>query len=75
MVTSAWEPLYERWRHGGWYVVNAVHPDGWVYCVSRNYTDKKWRIAGYEERYGTFPSRDAAARRAKTLTGRAHDGR
>jgi hypothetical protein len=56
---------YERWRHGGWYVVNVRYPSGAVGCVSRNYPDRKWRIAcdprPFEER-PTFHTRDEAAR-------------
>lgn len=60
-----WTPMYERWRHGGWYVTNLHYPSGAVGCVSRNYPDHKWRIAcdprpdGYAH---TYPNRDAAAR-------------
>lgn len=57
---------YERWRHGGWYVLEVRYPSGAVGCVSRNYADRKWRIAcdprpnAYE--LYTYPNRDAAAR-------------
>lgn len=55
---------YSRWRHGGWYVHNVRYPSGAVGCVSRNYSDKKWRIAcdprPFEEQ-PTFRSRDEAA--------------
>jgi len=36
---------YDRWRHGGWYVHETMWPNGGCGCVSRNYTDRKWRIA------------------------------
>jgi hypothetical protein len=55
---------YEAWRHGGWYVLDVRYPSGAVGCVSRNYPDRKWRIAcdprpdGHEH---TYPSREAAA--------------
>jgi hypothetical protein len=56
---------YERWRHGGWYVTNVRYPGGAVGCVSRNYPDKKWRIACDPRPFDeapTFKTRDAAAR-------------
>lgn len=56
-----WEPEYERWRHGGWYVTNCTYPSGAIGCVSNNYPDKKWRIVSGTEDV-TFPSRDAAAK-------------
>jgi hypothetical protein len=55
---------YSRWRHGGWYVNNVRYPDGSVGCVSRNYTDKKWRIVCDPRGFDvapTFRSRDEAA--------------
>ena len=55
---------YERWRHGGWYVNEVRYPSGAVGCVSRNYPDRKWRIAcdSRPNAYSyTYPSRDAAA--------------
>jgi hypothetical protein len=60
---------YDRWRHGGWYVVNVRYSSGAVGCVSRQMlnpktgkADRKWRIA-CDPRHGdhTYPSRDAAA--------------
>lgn len=55
---------YTRWRHGGWYVSAVRYPSGAIGCVSRNYDDKKWRIAcdprGFEKS-PTFKSRDDAA--------------
>jgi hypothetical protein len=58
-----WKPIYSPWRHGGWYVHNVQYPNGAIGCVSRNYPDKKWRIA-CDSREGdhTYPNRDAAAR-------------
>lgn len=52
---------YEKWRHGGWYVLNVHYPNGAVGCVSRNYSDKKWRVV-CQEHLGTFATRDDAAR-------------
>jgi hypothetical protein len=61
---------YSPWRHGGWYVNNVRYPSGAVGCVSRNYEDKKWRIAcdprPFEQR-PTFKSRDEAARAEREL--------
>ena len=56
---------YSRWRHGGWYVHNVRYPSGAVGCVSRNYADRKWRIACDPrpfEQQPTFKCRDDAAR-------------
>lgn len=67
--------VYEPWRHGGWYVVNVRHPSGAVGCVSRNYADKRWRIA-CDPRPGAYPggsgdvtyrTRDEAARAERDL--------
>lgn len=56
-----WKPIYTKWRHGGWYVVNVNYPSGACGCVSRNYKDGKWRIVcGEFEK--TFANRDEAAR-------------
>jgi len=65
------EPIhlqYEPWRHGGWYVTNVCYPSGAVGCVSRNYPDRKWRIA-CDSRKGdyTYASREAAARAERGL--------
>lgn len=66
--TAEFTPSYEAWRHGGWYVTNVRYPSGAVGCVSRNYSDHKWRIACESGAYPgsptdrTFPNRDAAAR-------------
>lgn len=64
-----WQPQFEKWRHGGWYVMNVTYPSGACGCVSNNYPDKKWRIACDDRRLNlgepgdfTFPTRDAAAR-------------
>lgn len=63
-----WEPVFSRWRHGGWYVSNVCHLGGACGCVSNNYPDKKWRIVDDPHRNElgaagdfTFPSRHAAA--------------
>lgn len=59
-----WEPIFSPWRHGGWYVDNLRYPSGAVGCVSRNYADRKWRIACDPrpfESAPTFPNRRAAA--------------
>ena len=56
---------YERWRHGGWYVLEVTWPNGGSGCVTRNFTDRKWRIACDErpfEQQPTFRTRDDAAR-------------
>jgi hypothetical protein len=31
-------PGYDRWRHGGWYVLGVRHKNGGIGCVSRNPT-------------------------------------
>ena len=56
---------YDRWRHGGWYVGEVSYPSGACGCVSRNYEDRKWRIACDPRPFPeqpTFRSRDEAAR-------------
>jgi len=59
---------YSRWRHGGWYVHNVRYPSGAVGCVSRNYEDRKWRIAcDSRQEDVTYPSRNAAARAERDL--------
>ena len=61
---DTWKPEYSKWRHGGWYVHNVRYPSGACGCVSRNYTDKKWRIVCHplpHEQAPTFNSRDEAA--------------
>jgi len=68
-VTDRTLPLdYSPWRNGGWYVGNVRYPNGAVGCVSRNYPDKRWRIA-CDERQGdyTYRTRDAAARAEQVL--------
>lgn len=71
MVTKDWEPIYEAWRHGGWYVRNVRYPNGAVGCVSRNFADRKWRIVcdprPNAHELHTYPSRDAAARAEREL--------
>jgi len=71
-MSNTWTPEYARWRHGGWYVTNVHYPSGAVGCVSRNYSDGKWRIACSETYPGspfdrTFLSRDAAARAERAI--------
>jgi hypothetical protein len=72
---QSWQATYEPWRHGGWYVTNVRYPSGAVGCVSRNYGDRKWRIA-CDPRDGsfpggpndhTYPSREAAARAERDI--------
>jgi hypothetical protein len=72
-------PLYSRWRHGGWYVHGVRYPSGACGCVSRNYPDKKWRIVCDDRRTDlgqpgdfTYPSRDAAAFAEYELAVTAH---
>ena len=61
--------VYAPWRHGGWYVHNVRHPNGGCGCVSRNFPDKKWRIAcDPRDEDHTHASRDDAARAEWTLT-------
>lgn len=65
-----WTPEYESWRHGGWYVTNLRYPSGACGCVSRNYEDKKWRIACDPRPFAdqpTFKNRDDAARGERDL--------
>jgi hypothetical protein len=63
------EPEYESWRHGGWYVDGVRHKNGGTGCVSRNYPDRKWRIV-CDSRDGdhTYKNRDEAARAEYALT-------
>ena len=65
---SDFQPVFSRWRRGGWYVINIQYPNGACGCVSNNYPDKKWRIVCDKRRQNlntdgdfTFPSRHAAA--------------
>jgi hypothetical protein len=62
------QPEYEAWRHGGWYVIGVRHKNGGVGCVSRKYPDRKWRIV-CDSRDGehTYKSRDEAARAEHAL--------
>lgn len=64
---ETWTPQYERWRHGGWYVVNTRYPHGGCGCVSRNYQDGKWRIVCDAHSGLTFTTRDEAARAERQL--------
>lgn len=55
---------YESWRHGGWYVHETLWPNGGCGCVSRNFSDQKWRIVCDPRPFAeqpTFATRDAAA--------------
>lgn len=63
------EPEYEPWRHGGWYVSGVRHKNGGTGCVSRNHPDRKWRIV-CDSRDGdhTYKTRDEAARAEYALT-------
>lgn len=63
------EPAYEPWRHGGWYVIGVRHRNGGIGCVSRNHADRRWRIV-CDSRDGdhTYRSRDEAARAEYALT-------
>lgn len=63
---EGWQPSYESWRHGGWYVTSVRYPSGAVGCVSRNYADRKWRVVCENTGPGVegdqvFRNRDAAA--------------
>lgn len=65
---------YSPWRHGGWYVSGVRYPSGACGCVSRNYPDRKWRIACDGRRRDlnapgdvTFRSREEAARAEQLL--------
>ena len=72
---ETWQPTYEPWRHGGWYVTNVRYPSGACGCVSRNYPDKKWRIVCDSRPFDlapTFPNRDAAARAEYEIASRYH---
>jgi len=71
-MSDTWIPEYAPWRHGGWYVMNVRYPSGAVGCVSRNYSDGKWRIVCEEEDPGsptdrTFLTRLGAARAEREL--------
>lgn len=66
MDKAEWQPIYSKWRHGGWYVNNVRYPNGAVGCVSNNYDDHKWRIACGDYNV-TYPTRDAAARAERQI--------
>lgn len=75
---ASWEPIFSKWRHGGWYVHNVRYIGGACGCVSNNYPDKKWRIVCdprrkdlNEEGDFTFKTRDEAARAELALVGEA----
>lgn len=44
MASNNWEPIFSKWRHGGWSISNLRYPAGHCGCVSNNYQDGKWRI-------------------------------
>lgn len=44
MASKNWEPIFSKWRHGGWGISNLRYPAGHCGCVSNNYPDGKWRI-------------------------------
>jgi hypothetical protein len=56
------QPQFEQWRHGGWYVTNIRRASGAVGCVAK-IADGKWAIACGEE-FGdlTFSTRSDAAK-------------
>lgn len=65
---TEWQPVFSRWRHGGWYVSNMRYLGGGCGCVSNNYPDRKWRIVCDPRRSNlgvdgdvTFSSRQEAA--------------
>lgn len=71
---------FEPWRHGGWYVTDVIYPSGACGCVSRNYSDRKWRIVDDSRAYPgsptdrTFPNRGAAADAEAILAAEATTG-
>jgi hypothetical protein len=68
-------PIYSLWRHGGWYVDNVQYPSGACGCVSRNYSDRKWRIVCDPRplaQQPTFATRDEAARAEYALVTALH---
>lgn len=67
MSDEQWTPQFSVWRHGGWYVDNVRYISGAVGCVSRNYPDRKWRIACDSRFDVTYPNRDAAARAERVI--------
>lgn len=69
-MSTTWTPEYAPWRHGGWYVTNIRYPSGAVGCVSRNYSDRKWRIVCSD----AYPG-DPADRTFRTRGGGARAGR
>lgn len=63
---SEWEPVFSKWRHGGWYVDNVRYPSGAVGCVSNNFADGKWRIVCGPHDL-TFSTRSDAAKAERIL--------
>jgi hypothetical protein len=66
MQADDWQPEYEAWRHGGWYVITVRYPSGAVGCVSRNYPDGKWRVVCGDHDI-TYPNRTAAAKAERDI--------
>ncbi|MFL1449167.1 hypothetical protein ACI77O_12300 [Pseudomonas tritici] len=68
-LPEQWNPVFSKWRGGGWNAHAVHYPTGSIGCVSCNYPDKKWRIVCDERRTGalgepgdqTYPTRLAAA--------------
>lgn len=77
MGHEEWTPVFEKWRHGGWYVTNVRYESGACGCVSNNYPDKKWRIVcdprPFEER-PVFRTRREAAEAEHFLVRGGHSG-
>lgn len=69
-ASENWNPMFSKWRHGGWYAHAVRYPQGSIGCVSNNYPDKAWRVVCDDRRTGalgeagdfTYPTRIAAAR-------------
>lgn len=70
-IASFAPSYYDKWRHGGWYVGGVTYPSGASGCVSRNFADRKWRIACDPAPFATAPTyrnRTEAARGEYALT-------
>jgi hypothetical protein len=70
-MNTYWKPEFEPWRQGTWLVKDVDFPDGTRACVSSDYPDGKWRII-CDESFTPYPTRDAAARGARTLAHHKH---
>jgi hypothetical protein len=71
MQNPSWQPQFQKWRHGGWYITNVRYPSGSCGCVSNNYDDGKWRIVCDPRPFDqqpTYTSRNAAALADRELT-------